>query len=166
MAKAGVGKIATVTGRYYAMDRDQRWDRTQRAYDAFIQCKGSRVHEARTLIAKSYKTGITDEFIEPGVIVDDSGKPVGPITEGDSIIFFNFRADRVRQITKALAFDDFTGFERQFHPTVHCSTMTTYDATFNLPVAFPPTVLSANLAEVLAEHQLSNLRWFSILILG
>jgi 2,3-bisphosphoglycerate-independent phosphoglycerate mutase len=158
MAKAGVGKIATITGRYYAMDRDQRWGRTQRAYDAFTQCKGSRVHEAQTLMAESYKTGITDEFIEPGVIVDDSGKPVGPITEGDSIVFFNFRADRVRQITKALAFDNFIGFERQLQPTVHCATMTVYDATFNLPAAFPPAVLSENLADVLADHKLTNLR--------
>lgn len=158
MAKVGVGKISTITGRYYAMDRNQQWDRTQRAYDALTQCKGRRVQDAQTFIAESYKTGTTDEFIEPGVIVDNSGKPVGPIIEDDSIVFFNFRADRVRQITKALAFDDFTGFERQLRPTVHCATMTAYDATFDLPVAFPPTVLSANLADVLADHKLRNLR--------
>ena len=158
LSNAGAGRIATVCGRYYAMDRDRRWNRTQRAYDALTCGAGRTARQARTLIDESYATGVTDEFIEPGVVIDAAGQPVGSLADGDSVVLFNFRADRVRQFTRALAHADFDGFERRAHPRVHCTTMTQYDATFDLPVAFPPAALSASLADVLADRGFSNLR--------
>ncbi len=158
MAKQGRGRIATVIGRYYAMDRDRRWDRTQRAYEALTLGRGTTATSAAVLIRGSYQAGVTDEFIEPGVVTDASGRPVGRVADGDSVVFFNFRADRARQLIQALAFDHFDGFERREYPRVECTTMTEYDATYDLPVVFPPTVLTANLADVLAEHGLHNLR--------
>ena len=158
LSNAGGGRVATVCGRYYAMDRDRRWDRTQRACDALTGGVGRTARQARTLIDESYAAGVTDEFIEPGVVVDAAGQPVGPLADGDSVVLFNFRADRVRQLTRALAHADFDGFERRARPRVHCTTMTEYDATFDLPVAFPPAALSESLADVLAGRGLSNLR--------
>jgi 2,3-bisphosphoglycerate-independent phosphoglycerate mutase len=158
MEELGVGRIASVVGRYHAMDRDRRWDRTQRAYEAMTLGAGHTATSASDLIAASYKAGISDEFIEPGVVVDGTRKPVGQMADGDSVVFFNFRADRARQLTRALAFDDFDGFERRTYPRVECTTMTEYDATYGLPVAFPPATLSANLADVLGAHGLHNLR--------
>ena len=157
MDELGVGRVASVIGRYYAMDRDRRWDRTQRAYDAMTLGVGSPTTSASDFIRASYEAGVTDEFIEPAVVTAGD-RPVGPIADGDSVVFFNFRADRARQLTKALAFDDFDGFERRAYPRVECTTMTAYDATYGLPVAYPPAALSANLAEVLGEHGLHNLR--------
>ena len=159
MNACGIGQIATVCGRYYAMDRDRRWERTQRAYDAIALGKGAAASSAVDLIAASYKSGITDEFIEPSVVVDADNQPVGIVGEGDSVVFFNFRADRARQLTQALAFgDEFTSFARPAHPQLNVTTMTEYDATYNLPVAFTPQVFSSNLADVLSNNELSNLR--------
>ena len=158
LSAAGAGRVATVCGRYYAMDRDRRWDRTQRAYDALTCGVGRTARQARTLIDESYAAGVTDEFIEPGVVIDTAGQPLGSLADGDAVVLFNFRADRVRQLTRALAHADFDGFERRARPRVHCTTMTEYDATFELPVAFPPAALSASLADVLAGRGLSNLR--------
>lgn len=158
MADTGRGRVASVIGRYYAMDRDRRWERTQRAYDALTRGRGATARAAADLIARSYRAGVTDEFIEPGVVTDADAEPVGLIANGDSVIFFNFRADRARQLTQALAFDDFEGFDRQSYPRIECTTMTEYDATYGLPVVFPPTALTANLAEVLAAQGLHNLR--------
>lgn len=158
MARHDTGRIATVCGRYYAMDRDKRWERTRRAYDALTLGEGQKAQSAVILIQQSYAAGVTDEFIEPGVIVDAAGAPLAVLEDGDSAIFFNFRADRARQLTRALAFDDFEGFERKRHPRIHLTTMTMYDATFNLPVAFPPQVFTGNVAEVLTAHDLTNLR--------
>ena len=111
MRESGTGRIATVSGRYHAMDRDHRWDRTQRAYDAIVLGEGRTSTSALSLVTDSYGAGITDEFIEPGVIVDRDGRPIGAVAEGDSAVFFNFRADRARQLTQALGFDDeFGGF--------------------------------------------------------
>jgi 2,3-bisphosphoglycerate-independent phosphoglycerate mutase len=159
MARAGVGRIATVVGRYYAMDRDKRWERTKLAYDAMIAGR-AETHSLSPLppIQVSYTTGITDEFIRPVVIIDADLQPIGSIREGDSVISFNFRADRVRQLTRAFALDDFDGFERPDRPRVHYTTMTVYDRTFNLPVVFTPQTFSGNLADVLAEHGRTNLR--------
>jgi len=157
-AKVGVGQIATVIGRYYAMDRDRRWDRTRLAYDAITLGEGTRGPSALQIVRDSYARGVTDEFIEPGVIVDAAGQPVGVLREGDSVIFFNFRADRARQLTRALAFDAFDGFERRVHPRVQVTTTTEYDQTFGLPIAFLPDTFSSNLAEVLTAHNLPNLR--------
>ncbi|HKY23146.1 MAG TPA: 2,3-bisphosphoglycerate-independent phosphoglycerate mutase [Vicinamibacterales bacterium] len=169
MAKAGTGQIASVGGRYYGMDRDNRWERTRRAYDAMVGAgpgetgphQGTGPRRARSavdFIRKSYEAGVSDEFIEPGTIVDASNEPVGPIRDGDSVIFFNFRSDRARQLTRALAFDDFDGFERHPHPRLSMTTMTQYDRTFPFPVAFPPQSLIGSFAEVMAAQGLTNLR--------
>lgn len=157
MGKLGVGRIASVIGRYYAMDRDRRWDRTERAYRALTQGVGTTATSAAELIEASYQAGVTDEFIEPSVVTGGR-TPEGVVADDDSVIFFNFRADRARQLTQALVFDDFDGFERRAVPRVECTTMTEYDATYDLPVAFPPAALSATLADVLADHGLRNLR--------
>jgi 2,3-bisphosphoglycerate-independent phosphoglycerate mutase len=159
MQKAGTGRIATVVGRYYAMDRDKRWERTKLAYDAMVNGKAETTAPSALLpVEASHKAGVTDEFIKPVVIVGADGQPVGPIRDQDSLIFFNFRADRARQLTRAIALDDFDGFERPHRPRVHYTTMTMYDRTFNLPVVFTPQTFSGNLADVLAEHARTNLR--------
>ena len=166
MRRAGVGRIATVSGRYYAMDRDKRWERTKLAYDAVLSTvPASRsstptAPSALAAIQAAYDGGITDEFIKPIVIVDAEGAPVGPMGDGDSLVVFNFRADRARQITRALALgdDQFDGFPRPNRPSLHTTTMTVYDRTFNLPVVFTPQTFSNNLADVLAAHERNNLR--------
>lgn len=159
MSQLGTGRIASVSGRYYAMDRDKRWDRTKRAYDAFTLGEGRTATAALSLVTDSYPTNVTDEFIEPGVVVGHDGQPIGSLEDGDSLVFFNFRADRARQLTQALAFgDEFDGFQRRNHPTLSVTTMTEYDATYGLPVAFPPQQFSASLADVIAERGITNLR--------
>ena len=140
------------------MDRDRRWQRTARAYEAMTRGRGRTAQTAGALLEAAYADGTTDEFVEPGVVVDGGGLPVGPIADGDSVVLFNFRADRVRQLTRALAHQDFDGFDRPVRPRVQCTTMTEYDATFDLPTAFPPSVLSASLAEVLCGRRMSTLR--------
>jgi len=160
LAKAGVGRIATVSGRYYAMDRDKRWDRTQLAYDAITQGKAeARAQSARELIERSYAANVTDEFVKPGVVVDAEGHPIGMLRDGDAVIFFNFRADRARQLTRAIAFGNFDGFERAVHPRVsRYTTMAEYDQTFGLPIAFPPQTFTGDFAEALVTAGLGNLR--------
>jgi 2,3-bisphosphoglycerate-independent phosphoglycerate mutase len=165
MNRAGVGRIATVSGRYYAMDRDRRWERTRLAYDAFLSRTGADTSSPiasspLAAIQGAYDGGVTDEFIKPIVIVDADGSAVGPIRDGDSVIVFNFRADRARQITRSLALADdrFDGFARPGRPQLHTTTMTVYDRTFDLPVVFTPQTFSNNLADVLAAHGRTNLR--------
>mgnify|MGYP006351864627 FL=1 len=148
------------------MDRDKRWERTKLAYDAVLSTvPASRsstptAPSALAAIQAAYDGGITDEFIKPIVIVDAEGAPVGPMGDGDSLVVFNFRADRARQITRALALgdDQFDGFPRPNRPSLHTTTMTVYDRTFNLPVVFTPQTFSNNLADVLAAHERNNLR--------
>jgi len=153
------GRIATVVGRYYAMDRDKRWERTKLAYDAIVggtaDTRSPRPAEA---VEASHRAGVTDEFVRPVVIVDASGSPVGPIRDGDSVVFFNFRADRARQLTRAIALDEFDGFDRGIPPRVHYTTMTVYDRTFRFPVVFEPQSLTGNFADVVQAHGQSNLR--------
>jgi len=166
LRRAGVGRIATVAGRYYAMDRDKRWERTKLAYDALLTTSVAAggatptATSARAAIQAAYDAGVTDEFVKPVVIADAEGAPVGPIRDGDSVVVFNFRADRARQITRALALgdDQFDGFVRPARLHLHTSTMTVYDRTFNLPVVFTPQTFSNNLADVLAAHGRTNLR--------
>ena len=159
MDRAGAGRIATVVGRYYAMDRDKRWDRTKLAYDAVVHgVADSRSGSATDAAQASYAAGVTDEFIRPVVITDTAGKAIGPIADGDSVLFFNFRADRARQLTRAIALDSFDGFERPHRPAVHYATMTAYDRTFDFPVVFPPQTFNGNFADVLEEHGRGNLR--------
>ena len=159
MAQAGVGRIATVTGRYYAMDRDKRWERTKAAYDAMVSGTAETTAPAAVpAVQRSYEAGVTDEFITPIVIVDAEGTPIGSIRDGDAVVMFNFRADRARQITRALALDDFDGFPRPDRPRLHTTMMTVYDRTFGLPVVFTPQTFSNNLADVLSAHNRTNLR--------
>ena len=163
MERVGVGRIASVCGRYYAMDRDHRWERTRKAFDAITagspeQPSANHSRSPVDFIRKSYEQGITDEFVVPGTIVDADQRPIGPVRNGDSIIFFNFRSDRARQLTRALAFDRFDGFERRPRPEISMTTMTQYDRTFTFPVAFPPQSLSRSFAEVLADGPRPNLR--------
>lgn len=138
MTRAGIGRIASVGGHYHGMDRDKRWDRTKKAFDSMVAGAGRHATSAVNYIRESYAAGVTDEFIEPATIVDATDTPVGPIRDGDSVIFFNFRADRARQLTRALALDDFDGFERGPRPGIAMMTLTAYDRTFSFPVAFPP----------------------------
>ncbi|MBA2301203.1 MAG: 2,3-bisphosphoglycerate-independent phosphoglycerate mutase [Acidobacteria bacterium] len=153
------GQIATVVGRYHAMDRDQRWERTKLAYDAFVGGIAGRTgRSALDAVQRSHAEGVTDEFVKPVVIVDPDETPIGPVRDGDSVVFFNFRADRSRQITRALAVDDFEGFARRARPAVHYTTMTEYDRTFTFPVVFDPVSLSGNLADVLEAGGRTNLR--------
>ena len=157
-AARGGARVASVSGRYYAMDRDRRWDRTARAYDAVVLGRGRAARDPRAFITESYRAGVTDEFIEPGVVVTEQGQPVGPVRDDDSVVFFNYRADRVRQMTRALTAADFDGFPRASRPRAAVTTMTEYDATFDLPVAFGPEALSGTVAEVLTAHGRTNLR--------
>src|SRR5262249_6941928 len=135
MARLGVGRVASVTGRYYAMDRDKRWERTKMAYDAMVAGVGREAVSATQAIQQSYDEGVTDEFIKPAVVVD-GGAPVATVREGDSIICFNFRADRVRQITKAFVLQDFSGFAREALRDLLYITMTEYEKGLPVEVAF------------------------------
>jgi 2,3-bisphosphoglycerate-independent phosphoglycerate mutase len=157
METIGVGRIASIVGRYYAMDRDKRWDRVKRAYDLLARGEGRPSSDPVQAIRDSYSLGIGDEFVEPVVIVSD-GKPVATVGDGDSVIFFNFRADRAREITRAFTDPSFAEFDRGARPDVHFVCMTQYDASLPLPVAFPPQRHEGILADVLAAHGLRNLR--------
>lgn len=154
----GLGEIATVVGRYYAMDRDKRWERTQRAYELLVHGKGEAAADPVAAIRQSYERGVTDEFVEPIVIVREGGRPVATIKDGDSVIFFNFRPDRARQITRALAVPDFAEFPVPDWPQIHFVCFTLYDSTFLLPVAFPPRQHRNVLAEVWGGTRVRNYR--------
>ena len=153
------GEIATVMGRYYAMDRDNRWERVQKAYDALTMGIGEHCIYAEEAVRDSYKQDITDEFVLPHVVYKDK-MPVATIDEGDSIIFFNFRPDRARELTKAFIFEDFDGFERKSgYLKPFYVGMTQYDATFeNIRTAFKPQSLNNTLGEVIAANGLKQLR--------
>ena len=146
MSEIGAGKIATVMGRFYAMDRDSRWDRVQRAYDCMTLCKGGKAKSAAEAIEQSYQKKVTDEFIEPVCIVDENDQPRAKIEDGDGIIFFNFRGDRPREITRAFVEDAFTGFGRTARPKVYDLCMTEYDATIPAPAAFSKPPKMKNIA--------------------
>jgi len=149
--------IASLTGRYYGMDRDRRWDRTRLAYDAMVYGLGTPVEHPVLAVQAAYQRGETDEFIQPRVHVRN-GIPVATMRDGDGVFFFNYRSDRMRQIVAALAVDGFEGFPVRNRPRLSCVTMTQYDQTFAIPQAFPPFSLAMILAQVLAEHGRSQLR--------
>ena len=153
MREIGAGKIATVSGRYYAMDRDNRWERVQKAYDALVLGKGNTAQSAVQAMQDSYDAEVLDEFVVPTVIMQDS-KPVATVKPNDAVIFFNFRPDRAREITRTFIDPDFDGFERaNGFFDVHYVCMTTYDATFkNVNVAFSPQVLKNTLGEYLSKN--------------
>jgi 2,3-bisphosphoglycerate-independent phosphoglycerate mutase len=150
------GKIATVSGRYYGMDRDNRWDRVALAYDAMVRAAGPRAPSAAAAVRASYAEKVTDEFVRPTVIV--SGEtPVGSIRDGDTVLLFNFRADRVRELTRALAFSDFREFDRGGLRLGHVLCLTEYDSSFGLPVLFPSDQPKKIFPELVAD---ANLRQF------
>jgi 2,3-bisphosphoglycerate-independent phosphoglycerate mutase len=152
----GIGasaQVSTVIGRYYAMDRDKRWERTKLAYDAMVKGIGVPIPDPITAIKQAYAAGETDEFIKPRVI---TGAPL--IREGDGIFCFNYRADRMRQIVRALAAPDFDGFDVTGRPAVRLVTMTRYDEKLPFPAAFEPIVLSRIVAEVLSERGMTMFR--------
>ncbi|HET6320228.1 MAG TPA: 2,3-bisphosphoglycerate-independent phosphoglycerate mutase, partial [Chloroflexota bacterium] len=157
LERIGVGCIGTVIGRYYSMDRDNRWERTDRAYAAYASGNGVHAQSAAAAIEASYATDRTDEFVDPAVITDAAGAPLGVVRDGDGVVFFNFRPDRARQITRA-----FTHRAPEGHAQppldVHYVCMTEYDATFRCPVAFPPEMVEHPLGEVVADARLKQLR--------
>ncbi|MGN0668707.1 MAG: 2,3-bisphosphoglycerate-independent phosphoglycerate mutase [Angelakisella sp.] len=151
----GLGQIATVSGRYYAMDRDNRWERVKLAYDAIVNGEGNKDPDPVAVMQKSYGAGVTDEFIVPTVVTEGAG-----IKAGDSVIFFNFRPDRARELTRALVDPDFAGFEREkgFFPLTYIC-MTQYDATMpNVEVAYRPESLTNTLGEYLSRLGKTQLR--------
>jgi len=158
LKEIGIGEIATVVGRYYAMDRDKRWERTERAFNLLVKAEGQRVSDPLAAIKRSYEHGITDEFVEPIVVTRENGKLVATIQDGDSVIFFNFRADRARQITSALAVPGFDAFPINTRPHVHFVCFAIYDKTYPLPVAFPPEQPVNILADVFASLAIRNYR--------
>jgi len=159
LAKMELGKIVTVMGRYYAMDRDQRWERVREAYYAMVEGRGFKVPSALEAVEQAYARGEADEFVKPTVIVDDGGQPAGRVKNGDAIIFFNFRPDRAREITRAFVDENFVGFDLPVErPRVHFTCMTQYDKTIEAPVAFRPQVLVNTLGEVLSYRNLRQLR--------
>lgn len=154
MAAIGVGKIATVAGRYYAMDRDKRWERVEKAYRAMVCREGVHAADAKSAIEASYAEGITDEFVLPTVI--DGGEA---IKEGDSVIFFNFRPDRARQLTRTFSDASFDGFVRPNGCfALYFATMTQYEESLDVEVAYRPQYLTNTLGEVIANAGLKQLR--------
>lgn len=141
------GRVGTVAGRYYAMDRDRRWDRTQLAYDAIVHAQGERAASSAEAVSAAYGRGETDEFIRPTVIGDYDGA-----ADGDAVIHFNFRPDRARQLVSALGEADFDEFKRGVAPRLELTTLTQFRAEWDYPVAFPPRAPEATLAEVLASR--------------
>ncbi|HEX9060524.1 MAG TPA: 2,3-bisphosphoglycerate-independent phosphoglycerate mutase [Clostridia bacterium] len=157
LKEIGVGKIASIMGRYYSMDRDKRWDRVQKAYDAMVNAKGVMSEDAVKAVEESYENKVFDEFVLPTVITE-GGKPVAKIEENDSVIFFNFRPDRAREIARTIVDPEFDGFERKYFP-VHFVCMTQYDSTMpNVSVAFKPEGLTNTFGEYISKNGLKQLR--------
>jgi 2,3-bisphosphoglycerate-independent phosphoglycerate mutase len=157
--QSAYGRIATVSGRYYAMDRDNRWDRIQKSYDALVLGEGRKACDPIAAVKESYNQGVTDEFLVPVVITNPAGAPVGTIRPGDAMMLFNFRADRARQITRALTQPDFDRFPRRNFPgSITYICMTQYDKALPLPFVFPPQQLGHILAGVMTDLNLKNLR--------
>ena len=151
MKEIGVGRIATLSGRYYAMDRDNRWDRVERAYRNLTEGNGKQATSATDAIRESYAAGVTDEFIEP-VTITENGEPVATIKDDDSIIFFNFRPDRAREITRTFCCDDFDGFERGTRKKVYYVCFTEYDVTIpNKEIAFHKVELNNTFSQYMAK---------------
>ncbi|HEU4700489.1 MAG TPA: 2,3-bisphosphoglycerate-independent phosphoglycerate mutase [Gemmatimonadales bacterium] len=150
--------LATLTGRYFAMDRDKRWDRTRKAYDAMVYGAGEPITDPVRAIQQHYERNETDEFMPPMVVVGADGRPVATMRDGDGVFCFNYRSDRMRQIVAALMLPDFQGFDVADRPRLAMVTMTQYDQTFPIPQAFPPFSMARIVAEVLAAEGRTQLR--------
>ena len=155
LADIGLGTIATLCGRYYAMDKDRNWERTARAYTMLVHSEGERATDPVSAIRASFLRGIADEFVQPIVLENKSGEPVASVKDGDVVIFFNHRPAQIRQLVKSLAVD--TG-ETSDKPNIHAVCLTEYDRTFNLPVAFRQENEDNVLAKILAENGILNCR--------
>jgi 2,3-bisphosphoglycerate-independent phosphoglycerate mutase len=155
----GAGRIASVVGRYYAMDRDNRWERVAQAYELLVGEGGRPALDPVAAVEQSYANGETDEFVKPIVVLDSRGQPLPRISDGDAVVFFNFRADRARELTRALTRADFDGFPRSRVPKLASYVcMCVYDQSFGLPIAFPPQSLKQILGEYLADLGLAQFR--------
>lgn len=158
MIKLGAGRIATIIGRYYAMDRDNRWERVEKAWRALVQGEGQIATDSATAIAAAYAAGQNDEFVEPWIIATPD-QPPAQMSDNDAVIFFNFRSDRAREITRALTDTNFTAFARERIPGLASYVcMAEYDETFPLPVAFPAQSYPHLLGEIVAAAGLAQLR--------
>jgi 2,3-bisphosphoglycerate-independent phosphoglycerate mutase len=155
----GYGRLATVCGRFWAMDRDKRWGRVGRAFAALVHGEGHRARTGVEAMEASYARDEGDEFVQPTVIADGEGRAVGPVRDGDAVLFFNFRADRAREITRAFTEEGFGEFDRRGAPRLSAFVcMTEYDKTFTLPVAFPPQELTEIFPEIVSRAGLAQLR--------
>jgi 2,3-bisphosphoglycerate-independent phosphoglycerate mutase len=158
MREKGVGRLGVVSGRYYMMDRDKRWERIELAYKALVRAEGRRTSDIVAMLKRCYEAGETDEFVKPTVVTTPDGRPGGIVSDGDVFLNFNFRADRVRQITAALTQRDFSAFPAISLPHLHYVCMTRYDERFGLPVMFPPEHPSRTFGELVAKASLKQLR--------
>lgn len=158
MKELGVGKVASVSGRYYAMDRDNRWDRVKRAFDVLTKGEGNQAQSATAGIQASYDAGKNDEFVEP-FAVTENGAPLAVVEDGDSVIFFNFRPDRARELTRAFCDDEFKGFEREKRLNLTYVCFTDYDETINNKlVAFKKEAIVNTFGQFLADHNMTQAR--------
>ncbi len=159
LKKEGIGRIATISGRYYAMDRDNRWDRVEKAYNTIVGGEGLKISDPAEAVETSYAQGITDEFVVPVIISDQAGEPVATIKDGDGVIFFNFRADRAREITTALTMKAFEKFQRKAFPSLAAfASLKLYDEKLQLPAAFETTKLRNIIGEVVSKKGLKQFR--------
>ncbi|GGK03511.1 2,3-bisphosphoglycerate-independent phosphoglycerate mutase [Lentibacillus kapialis] len=160
MKEYGVGQFATISGRYYSMDRDKRWERVKKAYDAMVYGDGPTYQSPYDVIDDSYENGIYDEFVVPSVLTDKNGDPVGKVEDEDSIIFYNFRPDRAIQISRTFANDDFQDFDRGEHPPKNLDfvMLTEFSETIDGYVAYNPVNLDNTVGEVLSQNDMNQLR--------
>ncbi len=159
IASLGTGQVASIAGRYYSMDRDRRWDRTEKAYRAYVYGEGERAGSSLAALGAAYQRAETDEFVSPTVILNEYGHPSSLINNGDGLIFFNFRSDRARQISRTLVDKDFQDFARGASPTFpYYVCFTEYDPRLKVPVAFPSEYLSGTLGEVISRAGFKQLR--------
>src|SRR5438552_1262283 len=156
MGNSEVGQ--SIIGRYFTMDRDKRWDRVQRGYDLMTLGVGTETKHPIETLRRFYEQGVTDEFMEPISVLTADGAHAGRVEDGDALVFFNFRADRMREIVRAFKDDDFQGFSRAVRPRISLITMNQYHEDFNLPVLFAPIEIKNHLGEVLSQAGLKQLR--------
>lgn len=157
MAELSYGKVATVTGRFYAMDRDKRWERVEKAYNALVNGEGVKATDPVQAIKDSYANGVNDEFVLP-IVIEENGEPVATVKKNDAVIFFNFRPDRAIQLSNAFTDKEWEFFARENHPVVKFVTMTLYNPSIDAKVAYPPIELKNVLGEVLSNAGLKQLR--------